>query len=163
MFRTVALGGAALIMTALATPGALAETAGVKVGVLECDVAGGASFIFGSSKDLSCTYSPNKGPEDYYAGSIDKYGLDIGYTEKSTIVWTVFAPTSDIGQGALAGDYGGATAGAAIGVGLGANVLVGGFDKSIALQPLSVEGQEGLNVAVAVAALKLEPMAKKPR
>ena len=147
---------AALFASAAMLGSASADQAGVKVGVLTCNVAGGAGFIFGSSKDLACVYSPEKGVEDTYYGTIDKFGIDIGYTEKSTMVWTVFAPTSDVADGALEGNYAGATAGATVGVGLGANVLVGGLDKSIALQPLSVEGTEGgLNVAAGIASLTL--------
>ncbi len=71
------------------------------------------------------------------------------------LVWGVFAPSSDVRPGALQGDYAGATASATVGVGLGANVLVGGLDKSIALQPLSVEGNRGLNVAAGVGAISL--------
>lgn len=153
---------AALFASALGASTASAEQAGVKVGVLECNVAGGTGFIFGSSKDIACAYSPNKGPADYYRGEINKYGIDIGYTEKSKIIWAVFAPTSDIRQGALSGNYGGASAQATVAVGLGANVLVGGLDESIALQPLSVEGTEGLNVALAISELKLEATTKAP-
>ena len=149
LLATATLGATAFIP-------AHADTAGVKVGVLTCNVAGGTGFIFGSSKDLACVYSPDKGPEDRYYGSVDKYGVDVGYTDSSRIVWAVFAPTTDVRQGALEGEYGGASASAAIGVGLGANVLVGGLDQSFALQPLSVEGQEGLNVAVGISTITLK-------
>jgi len=71
------------------------------------------------------------------------------------MVWAVFAPTRRIGPGDLSGSYGGVTAGAAIGIGGNANALVGGSDNSFALQPLSFEGQTGLNVAVGVASLEL--------
>lgn len=147
---------AATAVSAFAIGPAQAGETGVKVGVLECNVAGGVGFVFGSSKDLACTYSPYKGHEDVYYGSIDKYGVDIGYTDKSKIVWAVVAPTSDVKQGALEGTYTGASADAAIAVGLGANVLVGGLDKSFALQPLSVEGETGLNVAVGISQIKLK-------
>lgn len=162
MLKSSTALAAALFACALATPSASAAEAGVKVGVLECNVAGGTGFIFGSSKEIACSYSPNKGPADYYAGVINKYGIDIGYTEKSKIVWAVFAPASDIQQGALSGDYAGASAQATIAVGLGANVLVGGLDESIALQPLSVEGSEGLNLALAISELKLEATTRAP-
>lgn len=161
MLKTTTALAAALFVGALAAPAASAE-AGVKVGVLECNVAGGAGFIFGSSKDVACIYTPDKGPSDTYVGEINKYGVDIGYTEKSRIVWVVFAPTSDIQQGALSGNYGGASAQATIAVGLGANVLVGGFDESIALQPVSTEATEGLNLAIGIAELKLEAAVPAP-
>jgi hypothetical protein len=122
-----------------AMPAEAAGHSGVKVGTLTCNVASGWGFVFGSSKDLHCVFRGN-GRNDHYTGSVSKFGVDIGYTEGGVLVWGVFAPTSDVRRGALEGDYAGATASATVGVGLGANVLVGGLDKSIALQPLSMEG-----------------------
>ena len=151
------MGAAALAAGALAFAGtADAAPHGVKVGTLTCNVASGWGFVFGSSKDLHCTFRPNKRTGEHYTGSISKFGIDIGYTEGGVLVWGVFAPSSDVRAGALAGDYAGATASATVGVGLGANVLVGGFDKSFALQPLSVEGNRGLNVAAGVGAISLK-------
>jgi uncharacterized protein DUF992 len=138
-----------------ATAGSAMAASGVNVGVLKCTVDGGIGLIFGSSKDMKCHFAPGDGgPVQAYRGRVNKVGLDIGVTEKSHITWVVVAP-GKVNPGALAGTYVGATAGATIGVGLGANVLVGGFEKSIALQPLSVEGQEGLNVAVGIGAVDL--------
>ncbi len=133
--------------------------AGVKVGSLTCNVSSGFGFIFGSSKSLKCTYAPNSGVGEHYSGTFSKYGVDIGYADNATLVWGVVAPTSDVRPGSLEGDYAGATAGATVIVGLGANVLVGGLDKSIALQPVSVQGNTGLNIAagVGVITLKYEP------
>ena len=91
-----------------------------------------------------------------------KFGADIGYLQSGVILWAVLAPTTNLGQGALAGHYGGATASAAVGVGAGANVLVGGFNSSIALQPVSIEGQNGLNVAAGVASMNLTFNKEKP-
>jgi hypothetical protein len=129
---------------------------GVKVGVLTCNVASGWGFVFGSSKALNCNYRPNKGMSDRYTGTVNKFGVDIGYTEGGVLVWNVVAPTSDIKAGALEGDYAGASASATVGVGVGANVLVGGLDKSIALQPISFEGNTGLNVAAGIGAINLK-------
>ena len=112
--------------------------------------------MFGSSKDLRCNFRPNGHQGEHYTGSISKFGVDIGYTEGGELIWGVFAPSSDVRAGALEGDYAGATASATIGVGLGANVLVGGLDKSIALQPLSVEGNKGLNVAAGIGSISLK-------
>jgi len=149
------LTGAALLgALALAAP-AQAAPHGVKVGVLTCHVASGWGLVFGSSRDLHCNFSPAHRHFERYTGSISKFGVDIGYTEGGELIWAVFAPSSDIRAGALEGDYAGATAGVTVGVGLGANVLVGGLDKSIALQPLSVEGNEGLNVAAGIGAITL--------
>lgn len=130
------------------------QAAHVEIGVLTCTVHGGIGFVFGSSKDLDCVFKGPRVTETYF-GSIDKFGIDLGFTDKSKIVWTVFAPSADIGPGALSGKYGGLSAEATVGLGVGANALLGGSHESIALQPLSVSGQEGLNVAVGVASLHL--------
>ena len=151
------IGAAVLAAGAVAFAGSAdAAPHGVKVGTLTCNVASGWGFVFGSSKDLHCTFRGNRtGGGEHYTGVISKFGVDIGYTEGGVLVWGVFAPSSDIRSGALEGDYAGATASATVGVGLGANVLIGGLDKSFALQPLSVEGNKGLNVAAGVGAISL--------
>lgn len=148
------LGAAAV--AALSLHAANAAPAGVKVGTLTCDVAAGAGFVFGSTKDLTCSYEPTKATRERYTGTISKWGVDIGYTGKGKLVWGVFAPASDVRPGALEGEYAGATAQANVGVGLGANVLIGGLDKSIALQPVSVEGSTGLNVAAGIGQISLK-------
>jgi Protein of unknown function (DUF992) len=127
----------------------------VKTGYLTCHEAGGWGYIIGSSHKLHCTYSSNKGRTEYYTGSISKFGADIGYLKSAVILWAVAAPSTNLGAGALTGSYGGVQGSVALGVGGGANVLIGGFHKSITLQPVSVEGQNGLNVAAGVAALSL--------
>jgi len=149
--------GAAVAVAGLALAGAAdAAPHGVKVGELTCNVASGWGFVFGSSKDLHCTFRPGSHPREHYTGSISKFGVDVGYTEGGVLIWGVFAPSSDVRPGALEGDYAGASASATIGVGLGANVLVGGLDKSIALQPLSIEGNRGLNVAAGIGSISLK-------
>jgi Protein of unknown function (DUF992) len=148
--------GAAVAVTSLACASAAdAAPHGVRVGDLTCNVASGWGFVFGSSKDLHCTYRGN-GHREHYTGSISKFGVDIGYTEGGVLVWGVFAPTSDMREGALEGDYAGASAQATVGLGIGANALIGGLDKSIALQPLSVEGSKGLNVAAGIGSISLK-------
>lgn len=128
-----------------------------KVGTLTCDISGGIGLIVASKKDVTCMFTPAAaGPREVYVGSITKFGLDIGATAGGEMVWTVFAP-SNKKFGALAGDYGGASAEATVGAGLGANVLVGGSDRTVSLQPLSVQGQAGLNLAVGVSSLTLRP------
>jgi hypothetical protein len=149
------LMGAAALAGAMAFSGVANAQNGVKVGTLTCHVASGWGFVFGSSKDIHCNYSPNKGMSDHYTGHIDKFGVDLGYTQSAVIVWAVVAPTSDIGPGALAGKYGGATASATAGVGVGVHALVGGFKDSITLQPVSIEGNTGLNVAAGIGAMTL--------
>ncbi|MEI9885303.1 MAG: DUF992 domain-containing protein [Rhizomicrobium sp.] len=130
--------------------------AGIKVGSLTCNVSSGFGFLFGSEKMLKCTYSPNSGAGEHYTGTFSKYGLDIGYAEKGVLIWGVVAPSSDVRPGSLEGEYAGATASATVGVGLGANVLIGGLDKSIALQPVSLEGNTGLNLTAGVGVISLK-------
>ena len=148
------LGAAMLCGTMIAAP-AIAAPHGVNVGSLTCNVASGWGFIFGSSKDLHCTFRQNDRHAEHYTGTISKFGVDIGYTDGGVLVWEVVAPSSDTRAGTLDGDYAGATASATVGVGVGANVLIGGLDKSIALQPLSVSGNSGLNVAAGIGAISL--------
>lgn len=137
---------------------AKAETppkAGVNVGSLTCNVAGGTGFVFGSSKELDCILAKTDGTAERYVGTIKKFGVDVGFTKQAHIVWLVFAP-GQVANGALAGDYVGPTASASVGVGFGANVLIGGGNKQISLQPVSIEGNAGLNVAAGLAEVTLK-------
>ena len=144
----------ALVFLVVAASGASAQN-GVKVGYLECEVAKGWGYVFGSSKDLKCAYHSSEGGKpDLYTGKITKLGVDIGYHKAAVILWGVFAP-GKVSTGSLAGLYGGVTAEAAWGVGLGTNVLFGGSKSSVALQPVSISGQEGLSAAAGIAELKL--------
>jgi Protein of unknown function (DUF992) len=168
--KVVVVLALALALSALATPQARAQEGGggggqkaaVRAGYLTCHVSSGWGFIFGSSRDMHCSYAMQPGYTEFYTGSISKFGADIGYLSSAVMIWAVLAPTTNLGQGALAGTYAGATASAAVGVGAGANVLIGGFNHSIALQPVSIEGQNGLNVAAGVAALTLKFNTNKP-
>lgn len=141
----------------LPTPSMAQNSDRAKVGTLTCDISAGIGVIIASKKNVTCTFTPAAaGPSEVYTGSITKFGLDIGGTSGGRMVWAVYAPTT-AGHGALAGDYVGASGEATVGVGLGANVLVGGSNRTIALQPVSFQGQTGLNVAVGVAGLSLRP------
>ena len=167
MLRSVlATAGAALLLVAAAS-GAQAQTpatpgtpqaagkSGANVGSLSCTVAGGMGFIFGSSKDLSCLFTRTDGIAEKYTGSVKKFGVDLGFTKEAQMVWLVFAP-GNIAPGSLTGGYVGATASATVGVGVGANVLVGGGSGQVTLQPVSVEGSKGLNVAAGLAEVALQ-------
>ncbi|HUY39160.1 MAG TPA: DUF992 domain-containing protein [Candidatus Binataceae bacterium] len=168
MIKTMTLLAAiTLVAASIGSPAFAADASGsaaksdsktmtVRTGYLTCHVSAGWGFIFGSSRDIKCAYALQPGYTEYYTGSISKFGADIGYLQSAVLLWSVAAPTNNLGQGALAGHYAGATASLALGVGAGANVLVGGFKNSIALQPISVEGQNGLNVAAGVAELTLK-------
>ena len=143
---------AAVVAVTAALPMASTAQAAVKTGVLNCRVAAGVGLIFGSRRGVECEFRSNRGTE-YYTGRIGRVGLDVGVTRNSVIVWNVFEPSRRHGD--LSGRYTGATAQATIGVGLGANVLVGGGQNSVALQPLSVTAQTGLNLALGVSSLHL--------
>jgi Protein of unknown function (DUF992) len=128
---------------------------GIKIGVLKCHTDRSVGWIVGSSKDVDCVFSPSGGGSvEHYTGSIGKLGLDVGVTQETMLGWIVFAP-GKLKSGSLKGSYTGASAEATLGLGLGANVLVGGFRKSINLQPISVQAQTGLNIAAGVASLQL--------
>ena len=141
----------------LAAPSAV-EAQSVRLGALSCDVSGGIGFVITSKKALRCIYTPEGGGTmEPYRGSIEKFGLDLGTTTRGQMIWIVYAPTRGGAPFALAGDYAGATAEASVGAGGGANALVGGSNRAITLQPVSLQAQEGLNLAVGVAALTLRP------
>ena len=148
-------------VAACALGGALAaapaEAQNVQAGTLVCDVSGGIGMIIGSQREMICTFNNSRGEPEAYAGVIRRFGLDIGATAGGQMVWSVFAPSGPFVRGALAGNYSGASAEASVVAGLGANVLLGGSNRSFALQPLSVQGQGGLNLAVGVADLQLQP------
>lgn len=139
--------------TATANPQAPSR-GGFNVGSLTCNVAGGVGFVFGSSRTLNCLFTRTDGTAERYEGTIRRYGVDVGFTRDSTIVWMVFAPGS-VAPGALGGEYAGPTAQGTVGVGVGANVLLGASSNQITLQPVSVEGSVGLNAAAGVAAMSL--------
>jgi hypothetical protein len=147
----------AVLFAALAalcvTAPAVAQTK-VKAGTLTCTGGAGVGLILGSKKTYDCKYVSLSNRSERYTASITKIGLDVGVTDNSTMIWTVLAP-SEIVKGGLSGNYAGATADVAIGVGGGAKVLVGGSQDTIALQPVSIQGQTGLNLAVGVAELTI--------
>ena len=124
---------------------------GVKIGTLTCNVGEGGGYVLGSAKELDCTFRSSFRGEgrDSYVGTIKKLGIDLGYTARGKIVWAVFAPTAGYHRGSLRGTYLGAAAEATLGAGVAANVLLGGTGGSIQLQPVSVGGQLGLNIAAA--------------
>ena len=150
---TVALAAA---LVASATP-AMAQGSRVEVGVLECR-GSTTSFIVGSVTELGCVFrASDDGPPEPYNATMRRAGVDIGFPQQVAVAWAVFAPTRGIQRGDLAGSYVGASASATVGVGLGANALIGGSNNTIALQPLSGQAQTGLSVAAGVAGMELRP------
>lgn len=150
---TTILGVAA---AAFATAGIAAAEPKLVAGTLTCNGKGSIGAIIGSKQTLACSFNPEgPGRNARYAATITRVGVDIGVTGASTMIWTVLASTNRLPGGALNGDYGGLSADASIGIGGGANALIGGSNKSVVLQPVSVKGQTGLNLAVGVAELSL--------
>jgi hypothetical protein len=148
-----ALVGAAAVVAAAAVP-ADAQPRRVQVGTLACSISAGVGLVVASQRNVSCNFQPDGGPPEAYTGTMTRIGVDVGFTTGGAMVWGVFAGTNRF-AGMLNGTYAGATAEATVAAGLGANVLVGGSNRSVALQPLSVQGQVGLNVAAGVGALDL--------
>jgi hypothetical protein len=146
---------ACVLALAFTAPAFAQAQSPTRVGGLTCDTGPRVGLIVGSRQRMTCVFRSNTGQEYRYAGRITRLGLDVGITGGGRLFWGVFAPTSHIGPGALRGRYVGVSGNASLGVGLGANVLVGGSHRTISLQPLSVEGQLGVNLALGVAGLTL--------
>jgi hypothetical protein len=159
MARSIILAGVAatVLVASFAAAHAQQPMQRVQIGVLECRGGASIGFVVGSVTNLGCVLRAEGMPEDRYVATIRKVGLDLGITQESALAWGVFAPSVRLGPGALSGNYAGVQGSAAIGVGLGGNVLVGGSDNSIALQPLSVQGQVGLSIAAGLESLELRP------
>ncbi len=158
MLRSLSAFIAVALASAIAIPApAMAQAPQrTKVGTLTCDISAGIGLIITSRKEVTCMFTPSGSERrEVYVGSISKFGLDVGATAGGEMVWVVYAPTSRR-VGALAGHYSGVSGEATVGAGLGANVMVGGSDRTVALQPVSVQGQAGLNLAVGVAGLDLQ-------
>lgn len=143
------------VVAAMLSSGAALAQERVEAGSLTCDVSAGIGLIVGSQRQVYCTFTPSfPGPIEIYTGSITRVGLDLGATARGIMIWLVWAPTTRP-VGALAGAYVGASAEASVIAGVGANALVGGNDRTVALQPISIQGQAGLNLAAGVAGLEL--------
>ncbi len=128
----------------------------VRAGSLECDVSAGVGLIVVEKQTMRCAFKPGGGgPVDHYTGKIEEIGITLGATAAGVMIWGVLAAEKGVPRGALAGTYAGLGADASVGLGLGANVLVGGTGRAFMLQPLSVEGQVGLNVAAGVTTVTL--------
>ena len=157
MFKQTMIAAAVVSAAAWAGPAAAADY--ISLGRLVCGSDGGQGLIVTSEKNLICTYTPaSGGPKAVYAGKIEKFGIDIGQTGKSVMIWQVLAKTgTDTPDFALAGEYYGVGADASLGAGAGAKVIAGGTDKAFMLQPLNLQAQEGLNLAVGVEKMTLVP------
>jgi len=129
-----------------------------QVGMLTCKLNPSIGFIFAGHQSMECRYVPaNSAPPQAYEGAINTVGIDLGISAGGVLGWAVLATTGGIPAGALAGEYVGASADLGIGLGAGANVLIGGSARTLALQPVSLEGSIAVNVALGVSGLKLRP------
>ena len=163
MLKTCSIVVALALIAVLAAPAGAQSPRWTQAGMLKCVVNPSIGFIIAGHQSMECRFQP-AGPysSQAYEGAINTVGLDFGVTAGGVLAWTVFGPATGVPAGALAGEYVGASGDVGIGVGAGANVLVGGFHSSIALQPVSIEGQNGLNVAAGVMALNLTFNKEKP-
>jgi uncharacterized protein DUF992 len=160
--RIFASLAAALAMTTLAASPAPAQST-AQVGTLSCDVSAGVGMILMQKQTMTCVYTPaNGGPPEPYLGRIDEFGVALGAVNQGRLVWGVIAPSSGVPRGGLTGTYGGVGAQATAGAGVGANVLVGGTGRAFSLQPVSIEGQTGLNIAGGVTTVTLLPPPPPP-
>jgi hypothetical protein len=149
------IGPAALAAVFLLAGAPAAQAQDTSIGYLSCEVGGSVSFIFGSTRDVTCTYEPTDDTATHhYSGTIERYGIDIGYMESSVMIWGVAVASEGLPKGGLEGEYAGVSAEIAAVYGVGVNALILG-ENSIALQPISVEGGEGFNIAAGVAQLNL--------
>ena len=154
MLRAAFAAAAALAMI---VKSADAQPRRIQVGTLTCSLSAGVGLIVGSQRNVNCLLKGQPGePEEAYTGTMTRVGLDIGVTSGSAIIWAVFSDTNRY-AGMLAGTYTGASAEVSVAAGLGANVLVGGSNRTVALQPLSVQGQIGLDIAAGIGQLELHP------
>jgi hypothetical protein len=149
---------ATLALAAMLSLPAAAQTpqSWTQVGSLSCKVNPNIGFIIVGHQPMECLFTPNtQTPPQAYDGAINTVGLNVGISAGGVLGWAVFAPTTGVPAGAPAGDYVGVSGDIGIGVGAGANVLLGGSGRTIALQPLSLQGSVALNVVLGVSSLKL--------
>jgi len=156
MFKHLVALGLVGLATAFVSPAVAQQTPGTSVGRLNCTLAPSIGLIFGSRQRMACRYTPDGANwSEAYVGVMGTIGLDIGITAGGVMAWGVLAPAGSIRRGGLAGTYGGASGSIGLGVGVGANLLFGGAGRSVALQPLAVEGTVGINVSLGVSSLTL--------
>jgi Protein of unknown function (DUF992) len=152
---TLSIATAALLAS-LASANAMAP---VQAGILQCQGGQNVGFVVGSVTSLNCVFQGEGRRPEAYVATVRRIGVDLGFTQQTQFSWAVSAPQGRVGHGELAGNYGGIGANASVGVGFGGNFLVGGPQNAYSLQPISVQGQTGLNVAAGIAGIELQPVA----
>jgi hypothetical protein len=148
---------AAALMATIAGANAQQSPQALQVGVLECQGGPNVGYVVGSTTSLNCVFRSNGRRPEPYVANVQRVGVDLGFTQNSGIAWAVYAPTRRLGRGDLAGNYGGVGGNAAFGIGGGGNLLVGGSSNAYSLQPLSLQGQTGINVTAGVLNVELRP------
>ena len=155
--NSLATASVALALALAMAPATAQDASRARVGTLTCNISPGVGLVIGGQRQLSCIYASARGrARETYEGAVSTLGLDIGATSAGQMTWAVFAPPP-LRRAALAGTYTGATAGGTVGAGASANVLVGGSDRRIIMQPVSLQGQTGVNIAAGVSTLELRP------
>jgi hypothetical protein len=156
--RLSKLFGIAAVALVSSFAGANAQQ-GVQIGVLHCDGGQNVGFVVGSVANLTCVFQGEGRRPEAYIATVHRFGVDLGFTQQTQFAWAAYGPTNQIGRGGLGGSYGGVGANASVGVGFGGNFLLGGNGNAYTLQPISLQGQTGLNVAAGIASIDLQPAA----
>ena len=151
LIRLFALTGASFLLV----PTAPAWAVNAQVGILKCDTSTGIGEIITRKQTMTCVFTKNDGTKENYTGSINEFGIELGDVKEGHLIWAVVSGSAAKDNGLLTGKYDGADAEAAAGLGLGADVLLGGTEKAFALQPLAVEGETGINIAAGVEQIEL--------
>lgn len=137
------------------------SSSGMKVGVLTCKTVpnSGVNLLIHSTVDVKCEFKSSAGgsPEHYKGETGIGFGIDVDVNRQKTIGYTVLSADFKPGTYQLAGKYGGVEGSATVGAGLGASVLVGGNDRSISLQPITLSTSTGFGVSGGFSYLYLEP------
>lgn len=158
IFRVLALTAAALVLTALGPEPRAQEG---QFGGLTCSRIEGSGFniVIYSKADVRCIFKGSAGTEQWYVGNTGvAFGVDLKWKKSETIALGVlsstmkFEPEGDF----LSGYYAGAKADAALGVGAGVAILLGGSEDTVALQP-AVTGGTGVGIAAGLGYLEIKP------
>ena len=128
----------------------------IYIGSLTCNVGGSTGYLLGSAKPLDCVFLAKDGVSTaQYTGTIDKVGIDIGYTKAVHTIWRVYSLGSTRGPRDLSGNYIGEQGTAAVGSQAGGNWIYGGPNAEIGMLASGVVKDAGYNLATGVAAMTI--------
>jgi hypothetical protein len=129
----------------------------IYIGSLSCNVGGSTGYILASSKSLDCVFLNKDGTQSaQYTGTIDKVGVDIGYTKAVHTIWRVYSLGSDRGPNNLSGTYVGEQGTAAAGSQAGGNWIYGGPNAEVGMLASGIIQDAGYNLAAGVAAMTIK-------